>query len=162
MKRKYILLLLSMCSCFLLFAQDKGNTDIDFVICINGDIAKTIYRPQIVVSDSESATKSLSISYHPGSLFLEKADLNYLLSLDDDKKILLKFDYYQQSTKGEQKVNNYEIDMGKEWLRQKFMILYIYDTDRKEYKGKIKPIKGRCYTFELDYPGGQMIRLRQR
>ncbi|SFC85398.1 hypothetical protein SAMN05421747_1393 [Parapedobacter composti] len=146
-----------------LLAQDReGSKGSDFIITIDGDIVKTIYRPEIVILDSGTGVKSVPISYHPGALSLAKNDRDHLLSLDDSIKLLLKFEYNEYTTRGNQKVLNYEIEIGKEWLEQAYMILHIYNTDKKPYKGKLKPIPGKNYTFELDYPGGQMIRLRKK
>lgn len=163
MKKKTMLLLLSVFSHLLLFAQGGGTAKgIDFIISIDGDIVKSIHRPKIVVLDSDRSIKSVSVSYHPGDLSLDKSDLDYLLSVGDSVKLSLKFEYYQYTSQGNQNVLNYEIEMSKDWLEQTYMVLYIYNTNKKRYKGKIKPIQDRNYTFELDYPGGQMIRLREK
>ncbi len=158
-----MLLLLSVFSHLLLFAQDGGTAKgIDIIISIDGNIVKSIHRPKIVALDSDTGIKSVSVSYHPGDLSLDKSDLDYLLSVDDSVKLSLKFEYYQYTPQGNQNVLSYEIEMGKDWLEQTYMVLYIYNTDKKTYEGEIKPIPGRNYTFELDYPGGQMIRLPEK
>lgn len=163
MERKIILLVLTVFGYLALLAQEKdGGRGVDFIISIDGDIVKTIYRPKIVILDSDTDIKSVSVSYHPGDLSLAKSDRDYLLSLGDSVKLLLKFEYYEYTTRGNQDVLNYEIEIGRDWLEQAYMVLYIYNTDKKTYKGKLKPIPGRNYTFELDYPGGQMIRLREK
>ncbi|WP_257667179.1 hypothetical protein [Parapedobacter tibetensis] len=163
MERKIILLVLTVFSHLALLAQDKERgKGIDFIISIDGNIVKTIYRPKIVMLDSDTDIKSVPVSYHPGDLSLAKSDLDYLLSQDDSIKLLLEFEYYQYTTQGNQNVLNYGIEIGRNWLEQAYMVLYIYNTDKKPYKGKMKPIPGRNYTFELDYPGGQMIRLQEK
>jgi len=146
----------------LLFAQDDLTVKgIDFIVSIDGDIVKSIHRPKIVAFDPGLGKKSISVSYHPGNLSLDKSDMDYLWSADDSVKLFLTFEYYHYTPKGNQHVSNYEIAMAKSWLEQKYLVLYILNTRKKPNKG-IVPLPGKDYTFELDYPGGQMIKLRKK
>lgn len=158
---KALLLLLSMFSYLSLSAQDKEEKQsIDFIISVDGEIVKTISSPRIVTIGSNIDEKSIPIFYHPGDLSFYEIDRDYIMSLNDSIKLQLVFDYYVYTTKGDQNVLNYKIDIDKSWLQRPYLILYLYNTDKKKYRGKLKPIPGSKYTFELDYPGGQMLRLR--
>lgn len=73
---------------------------------------------------------------------------------------IIKFDYYEY-VKDQRKVINYEIEMGKIWFEQPYLILNIYNINKKKYK-KLESLKGKEYTFELKYSTGQMLRVRKR
>ena len=108
----------------------------------------------------EEGSKSIPVSYHPGNLSLKEGDWRYLLETDS-QKLFFKFDSYQYNNKGNQETVRYEFEIDRAWMDKSYFILYIYNTDRKPYKGKLKPLDDKNYTFELEYPGGQMIRLRK-
>jgi hypothetical protein len=76
--------------------------------------------------------------------------------------LFLQFDYYQNSVKGKQELYNYEIEMEKNWFEQSFVILKIYNLDKKKYRKRLEPLsKDRKYTFDLETSQGQMIRIRK-
>lgn len=160
---KAFLLLLSMLSYLILSAQDKEEKQsIDFIISVDGEIVKAISRSRIVSIGSNIDVKSIPVFYYPGDLSVYKIDMDYIMSLSDSVKLQLEFDYYSYTTKGDQNVLNYKIEIDKSWLKQSYLILYLYNTDKKRYREKLEPIPGSKYTFELDYPGGQMLRLRKK
>lgn len=56
----------------------------------------------------------------------------------------------------------YEIDDFRlNWLEQSYFILYIYNTDNKDYKKIYNPLPGKNYTFEYDFPNGTMKRVQK-
>ena len=60
-------------------------------------------------------------------------------------------------------IYNYEIEIGKNWFEQTFVILKIYNLDKKKYKKRLAPLsKDKKYTFDLETSEGQMIRVRKR
>lgn len=135
MKRRIIMLMLIVLSHVALLAQDKERDEVcDFVITMDGDIVKTIYRPEIVILESDTDIKTVPVSYHPGSLSLAKVDRDHLLSLADSIRLFLRFEYNEYTTQGNQKVLNYEIEIGKGWLEQAYMILHIFNTEKKRIR----------------------------
>lgn len=160
---KVIFLILSMFNYFLLSAQDKEvKEQIDLIISIDGAIVKTISQSKIMVANSKGDVKSIPVFYHPGNLSLFKMDSEYILSLSDSTNLALEFGNYEYTKTGSQHFKTYNIKIGKNWLKQPYIVLLIYNTDKKQYRGKLDPIPGTNYTFELDYPGGQMLRVRKK
>lgn len=126
MERKVIFLILSMFNYFLLSAQDKEvKEEIDLIISIDGEIVKTISQPKIMVVNSKTDVKSIPVFYHPGNVSLYKIDSDYIMSLSDSTKLELEFGYYQYTKQGNQHFKNYSIKIGKSWLKQSYVVLYI-------------------------------------
>lgn len=140
-------------------AQDK-LINFDFIISIDGEVIQTLTNPQIVIKKDKAILKTINISYHPGNLSINQEDINILP--EGENTIYLKFDYSEYSTKkDEQEIHNYEIEMGKNWFDKSYIIIKIYNTYKKQNK-KLLPLDGKTYTFDLDYSGGQMIRVRKK
>lgn len=51
--------------------------------------------------------------------------------------------------------------MDKNWF-QTFIVLKIYNTTKKKYRKLFTPLKGKEYTYELEYAGGQMLQIRKK
>ena len=141
-------------------AQDSRK-DFDFIISIDEEIANTLYKPQIIVKQGIKILKRIDIKYHPGNLSLYSEDFNFFS--DEKHTLLLQFNYYQYSSKGKQKSYHYEIEIGRNWFEQSFIVLKIYNLDKKKYRKKLTPLsKDKKYTFDLETSQGQMIRIRKR
>lgn len=147
-----ILLALTFFSVFDLNAQEAVR--VNMIICVDGEIVKSLYSPKMELVD-EGGKKNIPVGYFPGNLSIDSSDFKSLTSTDD-----LSFVFSVRDN--EQIERNYQISISKEWLIQNYFILYIYNTDKRNYKGKLSPLPGKNYTFELDYPGGQMLRLRNK
>jgi hypothetical protein len=158
MKKLFLIIVCSLVS-QMTIAQE-GMRHFDFIISIDGDIIQTLTNPQIVIKSSSNTLKAIAVSYHPGNLSISQEDFNMLP--EGEKIMYLKFDYSEFSTKkGEQETHNYEIEIGKNWFEKAYMIIKVYNTCKKQNK-KLEPLEGKTYTFDLDYAGGQMIRVRKK
>lgn len=134
----------------------------DFIVCVDEEIATTLTRPVIIAKKGVNVLKRIEISYYAGNLSLSSEDYNMVFS-EQEITLYLQFDYYQYSSKGQQKIYNYEIEIGKNWFEKTFVILKIYNLDKKNYKKRSAPLsKDKNYTFDLETSDGQMIRIRKR
>lgn len=97
-------------------------------------------------------------NYCPGNLSLSLSDYKRLL--DDNVSSVHLFFTYTEYCKNKEFCNSYNIDIKKAWLESDFYILYVFNTDKRKYKKLLKPIKNKNYTFEYDYPGGAIRRIR--
>ncbi len=158
MKKTFLIIVYSLFSQFSV--AQEGTKHFDFIISIDGNIMQTLTNPQIVIKNDKDILKTINVSYHPGNLSINQEVISMLP--EREKTIYLKFDYSEYSTKkGEQEIHNYEIEMGKNWFDKSYMIVKIYNTYKKQNK-KLLPLDGKTYTFDLDYSGGQMIRVRKK
>ncbi len=140
----------------------ENRKSFDFIISVDEEIAKTLSKPVIIVKQNTNVLKKIDIGYYPGNLSLNFGDYNTIFS-EQETTLFLQFDYYQYSPKGKQEVYNYEIEIGKNWFEQSFVILKIYNLDKKKYRKRLEPLsKNKNYTFDLETSQGQMIRIRKR
>jgi hypothetical protein len=139
-----------------LFAQEERK--MTFVLMINEALpVASIARSQIIL---DNGTK-VSVGYIPGALIFSESNYQQLLEAKSDS-LILAFDYYEYEGK-KQKVYNFELPFHKGWLNQSYMVMKVYNLEKRKYKGVFEPLdKDRNYTFELDYPGGQMLRVRNK
>lgn len=140
----------------------ENRKSFDFIVCVDEEIATSLTKPVIIAKQGTNVLKRIDISYHAGNLSLSSEDYNMLFS-EQEITLFLQFDYYQYSSKGKQEIYNYEIEIGKNWFEKTFVILKIYNLDKKKYKKRLDPLsKDKNYTFDLETSEGQMIRIRKR
>lgn len=140
----------------------ENRKSFDFIISVDEEIATSLSRPVIIAKQSTNVLKRIDISYHAGNLSLSSEDYNMIFS-EQEITLFLQFDYYQYSSKGKQEIYNYEIEIGKNWFEQTFVILKIYNLDKKKYRKRFDPLsKDKNYTFELNTSQGQMLRIKKR
>lgn len=140
----------------------ENRKSFDFIVCVDEEIATSLTKPVIIAKQGMNVLKRIDISYHAGNLSLSSEDYNMLFS-EQEITLFLQFDYYQYSSKGKQEIYNYEIEIGKNWFEKTFVILKIYNLDKKKYKKRLDPLsKDKNYTFDLETSEGQMIRIRKR
>jgi len=159
--KKWFFLILCLFVYQVSTAQENRKS-FDFIISVDEKIAKTLSRPAIIVKQGTNILEKIDIQYHPGNLSLSAEDYN-MIFLEQEITLFLQFDYYQYSSKGKQEIYNYEIEIGKNWFEQSFVILKIYNTHKKKYRKRFDPLsKDKSYTFELETSQGQMIRVKKR
>lgn len=96
-------------------------------------------------------------NYDPGILTISEAD--YKILKESNLKLTLYLEYYEYIGK-KQNYYNYEIPFSPEWLDKRYIVLRIYNLNKKPYKNKYDPLSNKQpYTFEVDYPGGSMRRI---
>lgn len=140
----------------------ENRKSFDFIVCVDEEIATSLTRPVIIAKQGTNVLKRIDISYHAGNLSLSSEDYNMIFS-EQEITLFLQFDYYQYSSKGKQEIYNYEIEIGKNWFEKTFVILKIYNLDKRKYRKKLDPLsKDKNYTFDLEISDGQMIRIRKR
>lgn len=140
----------------------QNRKNIDFIISIDEEIVKTLSKPIIIAKQNNNIFKKIDFNYYPGNLSLNYEDYNTIFS-EQGITLFLQFDYYQYSLKGKQQIYNYEIEIGKNWFEESFIILKIYNLDKNKYQKILDPLsKDKNYTFDLETSHGQMIRIRKR
>jgi hypothetical protein len=116
---------------------------------------------KIEIRDTGSPNQTINGLYYPGNLSFEKGEYEKLLAAKGDSMTLV-VDYKEQG-KNESRHQVFELPFSINWLDHYFMIMRVYNLDNKKYKGVFDPLdKKRNYTYELDYPGGQMLRVRNK
>jgi hypothetical protein len=133
-----------------------------FVIAVNGEIAvSSIARPRLIVSKKDGGKGTIEMGYVPGDLyFVSKEDKEKVYS-DTVSDIVLEFNNYMYP-KGKQLIKNYRIQLSKKWFQYSFIVLQIYDLDKRKYKNKVPAVKGGNYSYDMDFPGYSTMRIEKK
>jgi len=138
-----------------LYGQEKANYNI--TILVNDEIwlTSTVINFKVPKRD-----EYIQANYTTGNLEFNSSDFELLKSISDSLTIY--FDHYSY-VNNKQILNNFELPFFNNWMDMSYLVLRVYDINRKEYKGVFDPLDSRRnYTYELNYPGGSMLRVRNK
>jgi len=95
--------------------------------------------------------ETIELSYYPGSLSVNDNNFSKLFT-ETAKPLLLKFDFSEYHR--ERKITySYQVEIKKEWFKEKFFILKIYNLIKEKYKKKFNAVdKNKDYVYEIDSP----------
>lgn len=156
MKKYFLfsLLLFSYCK----ESKCQSNKNLDWVIVVNEKIDLFYTAPQFIVTFNNDSSTRYKSSYHPGNLTIGQKEYDMLIS-DSTKSIRLEIVYYSHDKN--QSVYTYKLDFKKGFLKETYLVLKIYNMDRKKYRKKFDPIdKESDFTFEIDSPSQSLRRAK--
>lgn len=131
------------------------NKQSNVIISIDHNVHPAISNMYIL-----SESKKYYISYEPGRFLVKESDFEELLNNKTQSLKLVLSNNIECNKTSESKT--YEIeDFKLSWLDQRYVIIYIYNTDNKNYKKIYNPLPGKSYTYEYDYPGGTVKRVQK-
>ncbi|GAA3773333.1 hypothetical protein [Flavobacterium ginsengiterrae] len=136
-------------------AQVK-DTISNLIILIDDKVPTTISNFRIEFSENNQKTKISMINFEQGRLLLDKFLHSKILS-NNISDLKFYFDY-SEFRNGNTKNYNYFIEVNKNILNQRIIIVYLYNLDDKEKRKKYRYTqldKDRKYTFEID--GGSVF-----
>lgn len=154
----FFLLLIVLCTSEV-YAQGQKKA-LDFIIVIDENIAIGSISRLNIKAINANKENILEANYYPGNLSLELSDYNKLLS-EDVKTIYLDFNY-NEYIDGEQHVYHYQIELKKDWLRDYFNILRVYNLNKKKYGRIFFNKEGKEYVYELDSPSHTFHLIRRK
>lgn len=157
--KKILLMLFSTTLMSVLYGQES-NKKLDFIIVVDEQIVIGTVSNLKLILQRDRKDDIVKVYYHPGSLEIPFSGYEKMLS-DVIDSLYIDFTYYEY-TGQKQKVYHYKIELKKLWLKESFVILKIYNLDKKKYKNDFQPLKGRNYTFEIDSPSYTFRRIREK
>ncbi|MBO9702029.1 MAG: hypothetical protein J7604_17610 [Sporocytophaga sp.] len=158
---KGIFFILLSLSFFMKSYGQNNEAIINFIIIVDDQIPSTGNIGLKFITQKESREiDTIVASYVPGDLSIRRSDFDKLLS-QDIKSIKLDIKS-SEVCKEEVKYHTYEIEIRKAWLEYPFIVFRIYNLDKKRYKKLFVSLDRKDYTFEIDYPGGSMMRIRKK
>lgn len=143
-----------------IFSQETKN--IDFIVVVDEEIVTNSLGIKFSITSKDGNSREIETvtGYYPGNLSMRKSDYDDLIS-DKIQGIILRL-HYNPYINGKSFNYTYEIEVGKSWFEQSFVILKIYNLDKKRYKRRFDPLsKNKNYTFELTTSEGQMLRIKK-
>lgn len=154
---KFFFFLIFLTRLQLSYSQDV-NKNIDFIIVIDEKVA--VGAISLVKINSKTANEEIEITpdYYPGNLSITQTDYERLFK-QDTKSIMLSFTF--NDNKGKRiKSYRYQIELKKEWMSDYFIILNIYNLDKKKYRKRYLPLsESKNYTFEIVSPSNTFLRV---
>lgn len=157
--KKLLLFVFMLISCTELYSQDY---DINFIFVINEDVKPSISSIKLKRNLENKLIKEYNLSYSPGNLKIDSLSFNEINSMQENYNYTLSITY-SEVCKDDINYYHYDIEDFKiGWLNNYYFIMYVYDTDKKEYKKKYNPIPGKNFTYEYDSPNGSMRRVQRR
>lgn len=150
--RNFILIIVFLLSSKISSQNKEGN----IIITVDQNVHPSLSNMYILKGE-----KKYYISYFPGKFVIKEADYQDLLHKDNSSSLKLVLSSSLQC-KDDLTSKMYEIeDFKLSWLDQPYVILYIYNTDNKNYKNIYNPLPGKSYTYDYEYPGGTMKRVQK-
>lgn len=157
---KYITILMLFITANIYSQEVK---DINFIIVIDEEIVANSLDIKLLITYKDESSREIKTTtgYYPGNISLKKSDYDDFIS-DETQSVILKL-HYDPYINGKPYDYTYEIEAGKNWFKQTFFILKIYNLDKKKYRKRFDPLsKDKNYTFELNTSEGQMLRIKKR
>lgn len=127
------------------FGQETIHKKINFIIMIDGDIDISPFKPYIYTGDIK-----IEVKYIPGELSIKDSDWEALEKYDN---FFLNFYHYDYSRSGKENNYHYDIQLNTSWLEGSYIILNIYNLNKKENRRKYFSNSEKPYVVEINLPG---------
>ena len=132
---------------FLFFFCLSFSQNANLILQVNGEIIKSGFANIYLKIDSEGNSKKIDVDYAPGDLKLTD-EFWSILKNEPEKKFFLHVDYYTYK-KGKQEVTNFDIELTKYLIEQRYLIADIYDFRDKSYKRRYQYITDKNYLVQF-------------
>ncbi len=129
---------------FFCFAQSAN-----LILQVNGKIIISEFSNVYLKLDLEGNSKKIDVDYLPGDLKLTEEAWS-IIKNQPDKKFFLHVDYYTYE-KGKQEIANFDLELSKYLIEQKYLIADIYDFRDKSYKRRYQYITDKNYLVQFYY-----------
>jgi len=107
------------------------------------------------LSNPQQRGDAISVGYVPGELTVQS-----LSSIEGDS-LYLSFDYYSNDDR-KGGARRFVVPFPRKYFEWEYVVLRLYDLRKRKYRKQFEPYKpGAEFTFEIDYPGGQVLRIRK-
>lgn len=144
--RQIIILLVMIATLSHANAQKRIN----LIVSVDDRIVKNLSGFEITIMSNSGEKKNIKAKYSPGNLLIDELDYEKLLD-STINTIDLSF-LYNEYTNNDIIEYSYDIQIDKQFAKQNFILLYVYNTNKKKYRGLYKPMKGKKYVYEYDFP----------
>lgn len=132
---------------------------VNLIIQVNDKLIVTGLYNFHIAFDSVESRKQFTVNYVPGDLSIDE-NVWSKINLDSISRLFLKFDY-STFNGGNQEIANFSVELTQQKLKQRYLILNIYDFRDKKYKNWYQWHTDKKFLAELNFPGsGIYIRKR--
>lgn len=121
----------------------------NLILQVNGKIIASDFANIYIKFDIDGNSKNISVNYLPGDLELPEEAWK-IINSKPDKKFFLHLDYYTYKN-GTQKITNFDIELSKYLIEQKYLIADIYDFRDRSYKRKFQHYTDKHFLVQFYY-----------
>ena len=170
---KNILVFMFLCLPIELFAQEhiidtniRKEKHLNRIFVIDNTIPDTSFGSicedtRFILEYKDSKRDTVEFDVYPGKVILLLSDYEYIMKQEDIETIYMQFSYcgncYYSNKQGRIEHYDYEIPFKYKTIfedRAYYMIIYIYNTDKKENKKYYVPLPNKTYNYRIVYPEG--------
>ena len=142
----------------ILLTETLGQK-VNLMIQVNDKLIVTGLYNFRIAFDSVESRKQFTVNYVPGDLSIDE-DVWSEINLDSTSRLFLKFDF-STFNRENQEIANFSVELTQQKLKQRYLILNIYDFRDKKYKHWYRWHTDKNFLAELYFPGsGIYIRKR--
>lgn len=155
---KHLILVLFFTNPIICFSQKK---EFNVIISVDNNLSNVYAKKFVLVYENDSI-QTLKINFKQGRLMIDDKDYEKLLS-ENLRRIDLYLSYIEVCGDNIETYKYEIVDFKLPWLlKGAYFILYIYNTNKKEYKNIYSPLPGKEFTFEYDWEGIWMRRVQKK
>ncbi|QOI97307.1 MAG: hypothetical protein HRU69_07310 [Flammeovirgaceae bacterium] len=152
-----IFFILSICS----FIANSQSNEIHVIIFIDEQlITNNYYNVEFFVNKKDGTYDTIKVEYLPGRIILpNQSDYLKILSVENES-LIFSFNYSTNNIRNEREVHEYTIKFEPGWIRQDYIILWLYNLSTRKYRRLFS--SDSDYVFEVETPEYQMKRIRKK
>jgi len=114
-----------------------------------------------ILEYDDSKRDTIDFYVRPGDIKMYLSDYEYIMKQENIETIYMQFEYWGlcYNKKGKSEFYDYEIPLKNRVIFSEhayYMIIYIYNTDKKENKKHYVSLPGKTYNYQLIYPQGEV------
>jgi hypothetical protein len=139
------------------YGQD--NNRINFTFLVNGLVLGYPVQPKLYSISKEGKTEFYDINIIPGDILINQGDLKKIAIAEDSVFVSFQHDTFKKQT---QESHLYTIRIYKKWFTYSWLVIKIYDLNKKENRKIIPTHPGDQYEYDYDTPDGSAILIRRK
>lgn len=139
----------------MLFCLNASSQNANLIIQVNNDLIEEGISGMYLLLGSGQKSQKIPLEYYPGELVLTQKTWS-IVNSDTSTSCSLHFNYYTHSEKGEE-VANFYVNFLKVHLKQRYLILNIYDFRDKKFRKWYQWHTDKDFLAELIFPNSGMF-----
>jgi hypothetical protein len=161
MTKKVIILFMILLP-LIAYSQNKEYKQLNWIFVVDNAIPDSefgvIGMSEMIVFYENQKTDTITVDIVPGSMGILVSDYDSIKNRDNISRIILEIKYIENCCND---YLHYEIPIYKAWFDFYYVIVYIYNTDKKENKKYYIPLEGKNYNYQISFSGSG-VRLIQK
>jgi hypothetical protein len=135
----------------LILTNSIFGQSVNLILEVNGKVINSGFANIYLCFGDGKNAKKFYVDYQPGDLVLNEEVLSIIKS-DTINKFFLHLDYYNYEYKGnEQGIANFDIELTRNLIEERYLIADIYDFRNKKYKRQYQYLTKDNYLVQFTF-----------